>query len=261
MNIGIIGTGNIAHFLLEEIGKCNSENSNLTIVSVFGRNREVGNEIATRFNVSFFDDVNVFLDSPIDIVVEAATVNVMRDLGPKIVNAGKSLVISSVGALADPAFYDELEFLANQNNQEIFVPSGAIGGIDIIKAANALGDLKNVSITTRKSPQSLSMNVEKETIVFEGTAAEAIQLFPKNINVSIVLSLAGIGEEQTKVTIIADPKTTKNTHMIEATGIFGRFQLIVENEPMERNPKTSELAALSILSVLQNKGRRVKMGN
>ena len=259
MKIGIIGTGNIAQFLLEEISK--SKDENLHIVSIFGRNQEIGNELATKYGVTFFEDVDLFLDSSVDVVVEAATVEVVRNLAPSIVIAGKHLVVSSVGAFADGEFYRELEQLANQHKTEIYVPSGAIGGIDIIKSANALGELRNVSIVTRKSPQSLSMEVEEETVVFEGSASEAIKQFPKNINVSIVLSLAGIGEEKTKVTIIADPQTTKNTHTIEAEGEFGRFQLQVENEPMKRNPKTSALAALSILSVLRNAGRRVKIGS
>ncbi len=259
MKIGIIGTGNIAQFLIEEISK--SKKDNLHIVSVFGRNQEVGNELATKYGVSFFEDIDLFLKSSFDVVVEAATVEVMKNLGAKVLNAGKHLVISSVGALADAGFYRELELLANEKDKDIYVPSGAIGGIDLIKSANALGDLRSVSIVTRKSPQSLSLNVEEETVVFEGSASEAIKQFPKNINVSIVLSIAGIGEEKTKVTIIADPKAKKNSHSIEAEGEFGRFKLQVENEPMKRNPKTSALAALSILAVLRNAGRRVKIGS
>lgn len=259
MKIGILGTGNIAQFLLEEINRI--EVGDVTIVSVFGRNQEVGKGLATTFDVTFFDDFEAFLKSPIDLVVEAATVEVTKQFAPKIINAGKHLVVSSVGAFADSTFYRELQSFADQNRKDIFIPSGAIGGIDLIKSANALGGLREVSITTRKSPQSLAMTVEQETIVFEGSAAEAIQHFPKNINVSIILSLAGIGEDQTKVIIIADPKTTKNTHTIRAAGDFGQFQLQVENEPMKRNPKTSALAALSILSILKSMGSRVKVGS
>ncbi|CAM5186068.1 L-aspartate dehydrogenase OS=Ureibacillus acetophenoni OX=614649 GN=nadX PE=3 SV=1 [Ureibacillus acetophenoni] len=259
MKIGIIGTGNIAQFLLEEISKV--ENRDVAIVSVFGRNQEVGKELAANFGVTFFDDFGAFLDSPIDLVVEAATVEVVKQMASEVINAGKHLVVSSVGAFADSEFYRELQLLVDQKGKDIFIPSGAIGGIDIIKSANALGGLHEVSITTRKSPASLGMNVDEETIVFEGSATEAIQLFPKNINVAIVLSLAGIGEEKTRVAIIADPKATKNTHTIKAVGDFGQFELVVENEPMKRNPKTSALAALSILSILKNMGSRVKVGS
>jgi len=39
------------------------------------------------------------------------------------------------------------------------------------------------------------------------------------------------------------------------------MKLQVENNPMPSNPKTSLLAALSILSVLQNRGNALRIGN
>ena len=97
--------------------------------------------------------------------------------------------------------------------------------------------------------------------MFEGKAGEAVQKFPKNINVSIVLSLAGVGTEKTKVKIVADPTIDKNTHVIGASGDFGTFEFTVENEPMPSNPKTSYLAALSILSTLQSKNKPIVIGS
>jgi aspartate dehydrogenase len=96
--------------------------------------------------------------------------------------------------------------------------------------------------------------------MFEGTASDAIELFPKNINVSIILSLAGLGTEHTHVKIISDPEVEKNNHIIEATGSFGKLSLQVENNPMPNNPKTSYLAALSILSTLKNKDASILVG-
>jgi aspartate dehydrogenase len=105
-----------------------------------------------------------------------------------------------------------------------------------------------------------AVSLGKETVLFEGSAAEAIKKFPRNINVAIVLSLAGLGVENTKVTIIADPNIVKNNHLIEAWGSFGKLKLEIENDPMPNNPKTSYLAALSILATLQNKERIVQIG-
>lgn len=204
-----------------------------------------------------------FLRSPTDIVVEAATVEAAKKWAEIVLLKGKDLLLSSVGALADGAFYEKITRIARQNEANVYLPSGAIGGIDIIQSANALGGLKKVSLTTRKSPQSLGFQetIEQEKVVFEGKAKDAIQQFPKNTNVSIILSLAGLGVEKTKVTIIADPKVDRNTHIIVAEGTFGTFQFKVENEPMPDNPKTSYLAALSILSTLQNKDKSIHLGN
>lgn len=262
MNIGIIGTGNIANFLLEAIKGHQLQNDKITIASIYGRNTAKGKEISEKFRVDFYNDIDEFLKSGIDTVVEAATVQAVKELGEKVLHAGKNLVISSVGAMADETFYQAMEELAVSNNVHIYIPSGAIGGIDAMKAANALGELKEVSLTTRKPPQSLGITdrLQKEKIIYEGSAQAAIQEFPKNINVSIVLSLAGLGSEHTKVKIIADPNITKNTHTIEVSGEFGAFQFVVENASMPNNPKTSYLAALSILSLLNNMDKHIQIG-
>ena len=59
----------------------------------------------------------------------------------------------------------------------------------------------------------------------------AVRLFPKNINVSALLSISGLGSHETIVKIIADPNTTKNTHEITARGKFGQISTKIENVP------------------------------
>ncbi|MEE9152150.1 MAG: aspartate dehydrogenase domain-containing protein, partial [Thermoplasmata archaeon] len=97
-------------------------------------------------------------------------------------------------------------------------------------------DLKNLS-----SPKTL----------FEGSAREAVKLFPKNVNVAATVSLAGIGFERTKVKIIADPQTNRNHHRIEVKGEFGTMVTEVNNIPFEKNPKTSRIAAQSAIAALK----------
>ncbi|WP_240374045.1 aspartate dehydrogenase [Bacillus piscicola] len=262
MHIGIIGTGNIASFLLEAINGNPELKEEMQICSLYGRNEKVGAELAAAYHIDFYTDIDEFLDSSIEVVAEAATVQAVKAVAPHVLKAGKDLLLSSVGALSDPAFYSEARTLAGENAAKLYIPSGAIGGLDMIQSAQALGGLQKVAITTRKTPQSLGITEDsgKETIVFQGSAAEAIEKFPKNINVAIILSLAGIGTTATTVTISADPQVTKNTHTIEAAGTFGNFQTTIENEPMPNNPKTSYLAALSILSTLQNKNQSIQIG-
>src|SRR5207249_4625865 len=89
--------------------------------------------------------------------------------------------------------------------------------------------------------------IEKATTIYEGSAQEAVTLFPANINVAAILSLAGIGGKKTSVKIIADPSTDKNIHEIQAEGKFGRFSIKVANVSSPSNPKTSRLAILSAI--------------
>lgn len=259
MNIGIIGTGNIATYLMEQVNAHNRADGRIT--AVFGRNQEAGHRLSEQFEVDFCPDFQAFLKEPLDLVVEAATVEAARRYLKDVVTCKKDLVVSSIGVFKEAAFLDDLKTMAESAGTQIFLPSGAVGGLDVLQSAKAAGGLERVRLTTRKSPASLGMAANEEKVVFEGSAHEAIEQFPKNINVAMTLALAGIGVDKTKVRIIVDPAIERNIHTIEAEGDFGKLQLQVENNPMPSNPKTSLLAALSILAVLQNKGGSLRVGN
>lgn len=259
MNIGIIGTGNIATYLLEQVNSNHMTDGR--IIAVFGRNQEAGPRLSGRFDIDFYTDLQEFLEVPLDIVVEAATVEAAGLYLKDVVAHKKDLVVSSIGVFKDNRFLNEIKTLAESAGTHIFLPSGAIGGLDVLQSAKAGGGLERVQITTRKSPASLGMESDEEKVIFEGTASDAVERFPKNINVAMTLALAGIGVEKTQVRIIVDPALSRNTHTIEAEGDFGKMQLQVQNNPMPSNPKTSLLAALSILAVLQNKDGALRIGN
>ncbi|ARD47898.1 aspartate dehydrogenase [Sporosarcina sp. P33] len=260
MKIGIIGTGNIAQYLLESINK--NKKVDGKIISIFGRNQKVGPRLETQYGPAFYTDFQEFIQSPVDLVVEAATIDVAVEHMEEVLKNKKDLILSSIGAFKDTNFLKKMKEEAHRHNQHIYLPSGAVGGLDLLQSANALGGLKEVSITTRKSYQSLGLEVKRtEDCMFDGFALEAIDKFPKNVNVALLLSIAGLGAEQTKVRVIADPNIQRNTHTIEASGDFGTMNLTIENEPMPNNPKTSYLAALSILATLQNRGSAITVGS
>ena len=259
MDIGIIGTGNIAAYLLEQVNGNRMANGKIT--AIFGRNQEVGHRLSERYEVNFYTDLQAFLKAPLDIVVEAATVEAAGLYLKEVVAHKKDLVVSSIGVFKDIGFLDEIKKMAESAGTHIFLPSGAIGGLDVLQSAKATGGLEKVQITTRKSPASLGIEAGEEKVIFDGSAYEAVDKFPKNVNVALVLAIAGIGIEKTRVRVIVDPAIERNTHTIEAEGKFGKMQLQVENNPMPSNPKTSLLAALSILAVLQNKDRALRIGN
>ncbi|MGG3495636.1 aspartate dehydrogenase [Peribacillus simplex] len=261
MRLGLIGCGNIGKFLLQAIN-----NDGLLpggkIVSIYARREEIAAQLAEEFRTQPFNDVDELLKSDVDLVIEAATIEAAEEYALKVLKSGKNLLLSSIGVMANAAFEEQSNLICKNNNVNIFLPSGAIGGLDVLKSAKAVNGLESVCITTRKPPNALpaGSSMEEETVLFDGSAAEAIKQFPRNINVAIVLALAGLGSEKTKVKIIADPSVLKNIHLIEASGSFGKLKLEVENDPMPNNPKTSYLAALSVLATLQNKEKSVQIG-
>lgn len=258
MKIGIIGCGAIAQFLLSSTKK--EKDSSLKITDILVRDAKKYEQIARQYDVKLHTNINDFLKAPLDIVVEAATVEAVQQFLPSILPK-KDVVLISIGALVDQLFLREMQELAKTYGRTIYLPSGAIGGLDLLQHANALQGVQEVTLTTRKPAHTLtSEKLTGAKIIFQGTAEEAIKQFPKNINVAIVLSLATIGMHRTTVKIVADPSLDKNEHHIQATGEFGEMSLTVANEPLPTNPKTSYLAALSVLSTLKNLKQTIKIG-
>lgn len=259
MKIGLIGAGAIAHFLLDKIN--HHQLGALRITSIFVRDSDKYQLLESDFGVTLYTDLNEFLESEIDIVVEAANINAVQNLLPSVIQK-KDTVIISVGALADEALLAEISQLANEHNTTLHLPSGAIGGLDLLQNAHALGTITSVLLTTRKPASSLiEEDINEEKIVFEGRAMDAIQQFPKNMNVSIVLSLAGIGIEKTSVRFVADPHIDRNIHQVEVKGDFGEATFTISNNPLPENPKTSYLAAMSILGTLERLRGHVRIGS
>lgn len=193
-----------------------------------------------------------------DLVIEATSAYVSGEIARKALLAHKDVLVMSVGGLVE----SDLFALANQRQCHIYVPSGAICGLDGVKSA-MMGRVDRVTLTTRKPPHGFQgapyvlennidlSSIHEETILFQGNAKEAIRGFPQNVNVAIALSLAGIGPEKTRVRIVCSPYYKANSHEIEVEGEFGRLIAKTENVPAPQNPRTSYLAILSAIATLK----------
>ena len=198
----------------------------------------------------------------IDLVVEAASQEAVRAAALSVLQNRKDLMVMSVGALLDSAVFDVLSDACRQYGRSVILPSGAVAGIDCLKAVR--GELESLTLTTTKHPDSLKgapffarpgaadpSSIDSATTVFDGTAGEAVSAFPANINVAAALALAGLGAEATRVRIVADPAAERNRHEIRASGRFGELAVSVANVPDPDNPRTSRLAALSAIEALR----------
>ena len=253
MKVGIIGCGAIANIITTSIVP---EENGIDIAYFFDKDIERAENLASRAGavaVLKFDDM---LDD-VDLILECAAPVSVKEYAPKVLEHGIDMIVMSIGALMDREFYRELEFLAKKHNAKIHLPSGAIVGLDGIKAVAKFG-LKDVTLITRKSPKSLGKNIDCEEILFEGKASEAVKEFPLNINVAATISIAC--QRDIDVKIIVDPKVDRNVHEITARGDFGEFKTLTENMPCEANPKTSMLAALSAIRLLKSFNETISVG-
>ena len=202
-----------------------------------------------------------------DIAVECAPAAIIEDICRPMLEAGKSVIVLSCGALLPrPDLLD----LAKAKGGRIIVPTGALLGLDAVVAA-AEGEIASVRMTTRKPPGGLkgAPYLEKNGIsvdglteakrVFSGSAREAAAGFPANVNVAAALSLAGIGPDRTRIDIWADPAVTRNCHDIEVEADSANFRMSIENVPSD-NPKTGRIVALSVLAALRKLGAPLSVG-
>jgi aspartate dehydrogenase len=190
------------------------------------------------------------------LVIECAGHAALAEHGAGVLAHGIDLVVASVGALADRDIEQALRDAARAGAARIRIPSGAIGGLDALAAAR-LGGLDSVHYVGRKPVQAwrgtraehvLDLDtVTQATAVFEGSARDAALSYPQNANVTAAAALAGVGFDATRVTLFADPAARGNEHQIEAQGRFGSFRFSVVNVPLPENPKTSTLAAYSLV--------------
>lgn len=202
-----------------------------------------------------------------DVAVECAPAALLEQICRPMLEAGKSVIVLSCGALLPRP---ELTELAKAKGGTIIVPTGALLGLDAVAAA-AEGEIRSVRMTTRKPPAGLkgAPYLEKNGIsvdglteakrVFSGSAREAAAGFPANVNVAAALSLAGIGPDRTQIDIWADPAVTRNCHSIEVDADSARFTLAIENVPSD-NPKTGRIVALSVLATLRKLGSPLRVG-
>jgi aspartate dehydrogenase len=266
MKIALIGCGSIGTVIAQNV----IENKiKVELKSVYDIDVKKAIEFAKKFHTEYknFDEI---LEEDLDLVIEAASQDAVRTLIPKTLRTKKNVMIMSTGALVDERLFQEIKGLAEKNKLKVYLPSGAIVGLDGIKSAG--NGIDRVMIKTTKPPKSLEgapffkkhhvdlNEIKKPTIIYEGTAEEAVKLFPSNVNVAASLSLAGIGPKRTKVQIIADPNITSNIHEIIAEGKFGVLKTRVENVPSPDNPKTSYLAALSAVATLKKITESIQVG-
>ena len=258
--IGLLGCGTIGTEIALAI---DSGKIPASLTHVFDFSKDASKKLVNNLKnkPEIAENVGLLAAAPLDLIVEAASQDAIRDNALTILQNKKDLMIMSVGALLDESILDVILEGCQDFKKSVYLPSGAILGLDGIRAVR--NELESVTLVTTKNPKALKGakffetsdidldEITGPTTIYDGFAQEAVRLFPANINVAALLSLAGLGSEKTKVRIVADPTTAKNTHEIIAQGRFGKFSIKVENVPSESNPKTSKLAILSAIECLR----------
>lgn len=251
--VGIVGCGAIARTITDFALK---ENIGVHLKFFYDQDIERAENLAAHAGGVAVKDVEDMLEY-VDLVVEAASPGAVVEIVPKVLESERDVVIMSLGALMDQDLKDNLEDLARENDSRIYMPSGAIAGLDGVKSAS-IGEIMEVSLVTRKPPRSLGISTDTEKVLYEGKASDAVRKFPANINVAAALSIACGLEADVK--IVADPKIDRNCHEVLVVGDFGEIRTTTQNMSCKTNPKTSLLAAYSVINLLKTLNEPSRVG-
>ncbi len=265
--IGIVGCGAIGSRIAKSI---NNELKNTCILSgLYDIDTQKAQKLAKTLSAK--STVKISLNALIkscDLVVEAVKAPKTHNIISAALHAKKNVLAMSVGKLLNET---GLFKLAEKNHCTILLPSGAVSGLDAVKAASLAG-ISSITLTTRKPPSGFSrsphitakgINLDKidcETVIYDGGVDKAVELFPENINVAATLALACGAKNKLRVRIITAPDFKRNSHEIDVIGDFGRMVTRTENVVCPDNPKTSYLAVLSAIQTLKQFFSVVKIG-
>jgi len=272
LKVALIGCGSIGSVLARAIDKGRAGKAELAWL--YDLNPEKSEALAKKLRSKpriAKSVAEIYADKTVGMVIEAASQLAVEQYSTDVLRSGKDLMVMSVGAFADERLLKSVRRAAGLGGHKIYIPSGAVLGIDGVKAAE-LGEIEEVTLTTRKPPATLAYStylkksgtklrgLRKSRVVFDGPARKAVKAFPRSVNVAATLSLAGIGLDKTRVRVIADPKLRHNVHEIRVRWKAGKFVTRTKNLPFPDANRTSYLAALSAIRTLRNLSESIQIG-
>lgn len=273
MRCALFGLGSIGSTILQ--ASMDGTLEILQVIAAYDSDATLANDLWNHYNQQF-DLLSWPLEftkmDEVELVIEAASPEAVEEICIPSLRAGKILVTLSTGAFVQNPRLLEEAFEASQRYEgRLLIPSGAIAGLDGVRAAKIAG-IEQAVLTTIKPPAALEgapFIVENQIdlsaftekgLIFQGTALEAVKAFPRNINVAAAFSLAGIGPARTQVRVFVDPVAQRNQHEIMIESPAGKIRATTLNVPSPRNPKTSYLAILSALATVNRITQRITIG-
>ena len=265
MKVGIIGFGSIG---LEVAKALIIGIEEFTLIGIVSRSTENAKKrIANLKHPIIIYDLDTLIEK-CDVLIDCAPKEAFKEIAEKCIDNKKTLITVSGAGILDNL---DLEKLAKKNKTQIILATGAILGLDALRAASE-SIINSVKMITRKPPNALSSapyiienkinleNLSTPKLIFQGTATEGAKAFPANVNVAAAVGLAGIGADKTELQIWADPKLKRNTHKVEVDSDSAIFEMSIQNVQTPENPGTGKITALSVIACLRGLTSPFKIG-
>lgn len=260
LRIALIGWGAINRRVAELLSLRSSDS--VSIVAIGKRDGATATLIPANATLLTTPEGLAGLD--LDLVVEAASRDAVAMWGESALCSARAFVVTSTSAFCETGLLERLIRLADEYGSQLIVTPGALAGIDALSAASAMR-LDSVVHRIVKPPIAWRGTAAESLIAlddlthavtfYSGIAREAATLYPKNANVTVITALAGVGLDRTRVELVAAPDVQTNVHMLSVAGAFGKLEIRIENTPLASNPKSSEMAALSLVRIVENRAK------
>jgi aspartate dehydrogenase len=263
----LIGCGAIGRPVAEAILSRHVGDAGL--VAVLVRDVSKHREWVHRWDVALTDDADAFFACDFDLLVEAAGHAAVRQFVRRGLEKGTDVLVTSIGAFADDAFYDEIRTLAAMKGRRLLLASGALPAVDWMQSAS-LAKVHSVTITQTKPVASWRGTAAERmvdlaaltdaTCFFTGSARESASTFAKSSNITAMLALSTIGMDATQVRLAADPTATAMHTSVAFKGEVGEVRVEWRGVPSESNPSTSADVPLSVIKAIRNLASPVWLG-
>ena len=260
--VGIVGYGKLGKFLAQAIQESELKNT-YELSFVWNRDpNKIGKEIPTEKIITKLSD---FQQHPSDLIVEVAHPIVSQQWGVAFLEHCDYMA-GSPTAFAQQKTEDALREAASKNG--LYIPRGALPGLEEVLSMKQAGTLAKVAITMKKHPSSLKfsgpLSFDLQTLVgrqtvYQGPLRSLCGYAPNNVNTMAVLSMASeCGFDHVQATLIAD---TNLEHHITEVSLLGplrngqRYSLdLIRKSPAGAGAVTSSATFHSFLrSMKQSK--------
>ena len=231
--IGLVGLGYIGRYVYEQISSRPELGLEIAFVHELAAERLAGLPPEV-----ILPELHAFAARRPDLVVEMAHPAVTRQFGELFLQETDYLPLSMT-AFADEALRQRLLETARRSGTCLFIPHGAVVGLENIFEGRDLWE--EVTVVMKKSPKNLEFSAAPQfkpadltqaTVLYDGPTRAVCPLFPRNVNSHATVALAGIGFDRTRSVLIADPSLDVSVIELTAQG-KGAMMRIERSNPLK----------------------------
>jgi aspartate dehydrogenase len=200
------------------------------------------------------------------IAVECASAAALSSYAPALLAAGIDLVPLSLAALADPAVETRLRLAASAGPGRIELAAGAMASLDLLATGRECGLTRVTFRASYPSARWIGTPAERfidlarvaaPTAFFRGSVREAAGLFPRHLNLSVGIALAGLGLDDTVAELLADPALPQATFEVDAVSRAGAIQLRIGPSDATAGADPVDYTTFSVMQVLRRRTARI----